>query len=202
MCQANNEWVNILPVVLLGLRTCYKEDIQASTAELLYGKTLRIPGELFDHEEMPNDPQYFVEPFRRMMQQIRPTPTAHHIRNKPFVYKDLYTCSHVFLRDDTVKRPLEHPYSGPHKIIKRISDRVFSIEVNGQIVTVTVDRLKPAYFAQEDIIVPDAGEPFTENTAQGSSAEITHFSNEGVVQSKSKTYSNLLKVKKIVHFQK
>ncbi|KMQ83373.1 gag-pol protein [Lasius niger] len=106
MCHSNPNWVDTLPVVLLGLRSSFKEDIQASTAELLYGKTLRIPGEFFDHEEMPSDLCYFVEPFRKMMQQIRPRPTAHHIRNKTFVYKDLYTCTHVFLRDDSVRRPL------------------------------------------------------------------------------------------------
>jgi len=67
MCQANAEWVDALPIVLIGFRTCYKEDIRASTAELLYGKTLRIPGEFFDHEDMLNDPQPFVESFRRLM---------------------------------------------------------------------------------------------------------------------------------------
>lgn len=150
MCHDNPNWVDVLPVVLLGLRSSFKEDIQASTAELFHGKTFRVPGEFFDHEDMPIDPHYSVEPFRRMMQQIRPKPTSHHIRNKTFVYKDLYTCTHVFLRDDTVKRPLEHPYSGPHRLIKRISDRVFSIDVNGQVTNVSTDRLKPAYFTQDD----------------------------------------------------
>jgi len=43
-------------IMLIGLHTYYKEDIRASTAKFLYGKTLRIPGQFFDHEDMPNDP--------------------------------------------------------------------------------------------------------------------------------------------------
>ncbi|KYQ60032.1 Pro-Pol polyprotein [Trachymyrmex zeteki] len=146
MCQDNTEWTEVLPVVLLSPRSCYKEDIHASTAELFYGRTLRIPSEFFDHEDVPNDPQLFIEPFRKFIQRIRPIPTAHHICNKPFRYKDLHTCTHIFLRDDTVKRPLECPYSRPHRIIERISDRVFTIEVEGRRINVSTERLKPAYF--------------------------------------------------------
>ena len=199
MCQSNSDWVATLPIVLLGLRTCYKEDIRASTAELLYGKTLRIPGEFFDLEDMPNDPHFFVEPFRRMMQQIRPTPTAHHIRNKPFVYKDLYTCTHVFLRDDTVKRPLEHPYSGPHRVVKRITDRVFTIDVDGRITNVTVDRLKPAFLTREDqSVVPDVS---TNLPTQGPAPE--RGSPEDTVRLNLKTYPGAsTKDKKAVSFQK
>jgi len=111
--------------VLIGLNICYKEDIRASTAELLYGETFRIPGEFFEHEDMPNEPQPFVEPFRKLMQRMKPTPAAHHVRNRPFVFKDLHTCTHVFLRYDTAKRPLEQPYTGSHCVLERISDAAF-----------------------------------------------------------------------------
>jgi len=77
ICQANAKWVDALPIVLIGLRTCYKEDIHVSIAKLLYGKTLRIPREFFDHEDMPNDPQPFVEPFPRLMQQVNTRYTSH-----------------------------------------------------------------------------------------------------------------------------
>jgi hypothetical protein len=33
-------------MVLLGIRLSFKEDLQASVAELVYGEPLRIPGEL------------------------------------------------------------------------------------------------------------------------------------------------------------
>lgn len=44
-CHGVQDWVGILPTVLLGLRTCYKEDIKSTAAEMVYETTLRIPGE-------------------------------------------------------------------------------------------------------------------------------------------------------------
>lgn len=40
-------WKNELPVVLLGLRASVKEDLQCSSAELVYGQPLRLPAEFF-----------------------------------------------------------------------------------------------------------------------------------------------------------
>jgi len=71
------------------LKTSYKEDIKASVAELVYGITLRIPGEYFAYEEPSGCPQMFVEKFRKHMRAVGPVSTAHHIKPKPFIYKDL-----------------------------------------------------------------------------------------------------------------
>ena len=46
MCRAQERWAEALPFVLLGMRTSFKEDLQASVAELVYGEALRIPGGL------------------------------------------------------------------------------------------------------------------------------------------------------------
>lgn len=146
MCHNNSEWFDVLPTVLLGLRTSIKEDIGATAAELVYGTTLRIPGEFFICEDMEPEPKMFVEKFREHIRKIRPTPTAHHEKRKVFVHKNLYSCTHVFIRIDRVKKPLERPYEGPYRIVERISDHVFKIDINGLETNVNVERLKPAYF--------------------------------------------------------
>ncbi|KMQ86114.1 retrovirus-like pol polyprotein [Lasius niger] len=46
--QNDRDWTTSLPTVLLGLRTVFKDDLKCSTAELLYGTTLKIPGEFFE----------------------------------------------------------------------------------------------------------------------------------------------------------
>ncbi|XP_054717281.1 protein NYNRIN-like [Uloborus diversus] len=46
--QQSKSWVDALPLVLLGLRSALKEDIGYSSAELLYGSPLRLPGEFVD----------------------------------------------------------------------------------------------------------------------------------------------------------
>jgi hypothetical protein len=37
ICRAQESWTEALPLVLLGMRTAFKEDLHASVAELVYG---------------------------------------------------------------------------------------------------------------------------------------------------------------------
>ncbi|GBN83550.1 hypothetical protein AVEN_153948-1 [Araneus ventricosus] len=39
----STQWSEILPTILLGIRTAVKEDTKASCAELVYGTTLQLP---------------------------------------------------------------------------------------------------------------------------------------------------------------
>lgn len=150
MCHESVPWIEILPTVLLGLRTCLKEDLQASPAELVFGTPLRIPGEFFMSENMESDPLIFLDSFREHIRRVRPTPTAHHTKSRCFILKDLHTCSHVFRRVDSVRKPLDAPYTGPHEVVRRVNDRVFVIRQNGTEVTVSIDSLKPAYVVKQD----------------------------------------------------
>ena len=40
-------WTKALPLILLGIRTSINKDSQCTVAELVYGTTLRLPGEFF-----------------------------------------------------------------------------------------------------------------------------------------------------------
>lgn len=48
-------WVDRLPWVMLGLRSAPKEDLQASSAELVYGQPLRVPGEFIPKVTDPGE---------------------------------------------------------------------------------------------------------------------------------------------------
>ena len=179
MCHDSPDWTKVLPTVLLGLRTHVRLDTKVSPAEFLYGTVLRIPGEFFLQEDFSPDPQIFVEDFRQHMRRVKPVPVAHHYKKRAFVFKDLFSCSHVFLRKDNVKKPLERPYSGPYKVLERTTDKVFSIEVNGRPVSISVERLKPAHLLPGDsddpplVKVPSSSEqadktPTSVNPPQGS----------------------------------
>ncbi|XP_011050435.1 PREDICTED: uncharacterized protein LOC105143680 [Acromyrmex echinatior] len=185
MCHDETQWTDTLPVVLLELRTCLKEDLGASVAELVYGTTFKVPGEFFFSEEMPSGPRIFVEDFRVIMQKLRPRPTSHHIRPKLFFHKDLYNCYHVFFKVEGNKRPLDQPYTGPHKVLERISDKVFAIEVDGKCINATVDRLKSAYILIQD----------SETTL--STASSTNIP----VQGEPKTYPSPATKRKTVNFK-
>ncbi|GFW85424.1 transposon Tf2-11 polyprotein [Trichonephila clavipes] len=47
-CHATERWTEVLPIILLGLRASLKEDILSTPAELVFGTTIRLPGEMFD----------------------------------------------------------------------------------------------------------------------------------------------------------
>lgn len=70
--------------------------------------------------------------------------TAHHDKGRVFIQKDLQNCTHVFLRNDAVRPPLQLPYDGPYKVIKR-GVKVYTIDVKGRPTKVAIDRLKAAF---------------------------------------------------------
>lgn len=47
-CHGKIYWTEVLPAALLGIRAAWKEDMQATTVEVVYGQTLRLPGQLLE----------------------------------------------------------------------------------------------------------------------------------------------------------
>ncbi|GBN57265.1 hypothetical protein AVEN_17345-1 [Araneus ventricosus] len=133
----------ILPIVLLGIRTAVKEDIKASCAELVYGTTLQVPSDMIKTSIIPPNDNIFVDRLRNTMREMNPAATSTHGKTKFYINPSLKTSSPVFLRIDSVKPPLCRPYTGPHKVLKRTEN--FTIELNGRTSTVSIDRVKPAY---------------------------------------------------------
>ena len=141
----STQWIEALPMVLLGLRSSIKEDLGCCTAELVYGTTLRIPGEFFNKVEEIPDPISYVSRLRTIMQQVRYSPPQRHTQRKIHISMDLSKCTHVFVRRDAVRRSLQPPYDGPFKVHQRSPKFFTIIGSTGKHQTVSLDRLKPAY---------------------------------------------------------
>lgn len=148
LCHSTEKWVQHLPTILLGLRSVYKEDLGASPAELVYGTTLRIPGEFFTENKSNKTESETVIELRNAMEKLRPTKTAWHGRQKIFIPNEMQTTTHVFVRNDSVRRSLSHPYDGPFEVIER-SPKYFKIRMRQRGVNISIDRLKPAFTANE-----------------------------------------------------
>ena len=104
-----------------------------------------LPGEFFTaSNDNSVDPTTYVAKLRSTMQTIRATPTRHSPRNHVYVSDALTSASHVFIRHDAVRKPLQPPYDGPYKVLNR-ADKYYTVDINGRHDTVSVDRLKPAY---------------------------------------------------------
>jgi hypothetical protein len=152
-CHTSTQWTEALPLVLLGIRSAWKEDLQSSAAELVYGEPLRLPGQFFTPSDEPVDVTDFTSRLRNHMSKLAPQPTAWHTNRLFYLPKDLQTSSHVFLRQGPARRPLQAAYTGPHRVLRR-RDKAYDIEVSGKEITVTIDRLKPAYVLREEVPAP------------------------------------------------
>lgn len=147
--QDRSDWTTTLPLALLGIRTSLKEDFGHSSAELLYGTTLRLPGEVLSPTPGPPcDIQDYARNLKNAMQRLQPVPPRTS-PSKTFVSQDLDTCTHVFVRVDATKKPLQQPYDGPFTVIKRTRKNV-TIDRHGKSDVVAIDRVKPAYLLQPD----------------------------------------------------
>ena len=139
-------WTKLLPMVLLGIRTALKTDLQCSVAELVYGTTLRLPGEFFVHDmsSTPEDTAALLTHLRAATRGLKATAPRYQPRGNTYISDKLSTCTHVFVRNDAVRKPLQRPYNGPFRVVKR-TDKYFTLDLNGRQDTVSLDRLKPAH---------------------------------------------------------
>ncbi|GFU63849.1 retrovirus-related Pol polyprotein from transposon opus [Trichonephila clavipes] len=117
MTHLPESWLDSLPMVLLGIRSSFKQDLEASSAELVYGTTLKLPGEFFVNTPATTSTTSFLQSLRQHVRSFRPVPVKHHGSNPVFISKDLLQASHVFLRIDRVRKALEPPYAGPFKTV-------------------------------------------------------------------------------------
>ncbi|XP_031789146.1 translation initiation factor IF-2-like [Nasonia vitripennis] len=151
MCCAPTPWPTALPAVLLGLRSTFKEDLQASPAEMCSGRRCDCQRLLRPVIASRSHAPAFVVELRTLMQKLRAVPGSRHAAPQaPFFHPDLRTCKYVFRRVETVRRTLEPPYSGPYKVLERLNDRVYRIEINGQSKAITTASLKPAFTESAD----------------------------------------------------
>ena len=138
-------WTDNLPLVLLGLRSTVKEDLDVSAAHMVYGTSLHLPGQFVDHASTIDPPtSTYVQNLISYMSQLNVTPPKHHDIPPVYVDSNLKTCSHVFLRIDSPKGALKPRYSGPHKVLRR-NDKYFTLALDGKLPNVSIDRLKAAY---------------------------------------------------------
>lgn len=80
-------------------------------------------------------------------------PASHYQRRKTFLFKDLTTCLHVFIKVDSTKRPFQPPYERPFQVLER-NDKVFKVIIKGQPATVSIERVKSAHL--ENTITEEA----------------------------------------------
>lgn len=141
-----------------GFRTVFKEDIGTTVSELVYRTTIKLPGECVEESNPKTNEHEFVQQLRTHFHSIRPVHTSNHSKQSPFVFKDLQTCSHVLVRVDSVRSPLQKPYTGPYMVKKRFTKN-FILDIGGKSKTISIDRLKPAFVYNHEDFSTERGTP-------------------------------------------
>ena len=101
---ASVDWPSHLPWVLLGLPSAPKEDHNVSSAELLYGVSIALPGELVDTAEPPATA--FLKNLRRPPPVGLPTRTLSSAPPSPGPVQRLIVADFVFIRRGAPGQPL------------------------------------------------------------------------------------------------
>ena len=137
-------WLKKLPTVLLGLRS-RPDESGVSSFSAVFGEQPFLPRILIENKERNDltneleklDSYYKIPRTRNRNEQIP---------------SELAKCSHVWLRLDRVKRPLEAPYQGPFEVLNR-NNLNFTIKVKNQSTVVSIERLKPAFIPDQSTII-------------------------------------------------
>lgn len=139
-------WVSELPLVLLALRASLKTDLGASCHDLVFGEPLRLPGQMVAPPTATMPPDEFACLLRQSMSRLRAIPPAYHGTPVDFVPPALASAEFVYVCTDAVTGPLQPPYTGPYRVLHRGS-KSFLLDLRSRADRVSVDRLKPAYWA-------------------------------------------------------
>ena len=124
-------WSEYVPVVLLGRRKAIKDDLGYSPAELVYRVPLSLPGQMLTPTDLTAiDPVLYTNRLRAYFGKLPPMyPREYTI--KSLVPKDIFSWTHVFLRNDAVKDPLIPPYTIPYRVLSR-TVKLFTLDICGK----------------------------------------------------------------------
>lgn len=140
-----SEWSKELPMVMMGLRAALKTDADTSSAELVFGEPLRLPGAALsdDNSTKISDSTLCKKFLTRFKEGLSFASPKRHGTVTSFIPNAMKEADFVFVRNEA-RSSLMPPYTGPHKVVKRYAD-YFTVSFPDGTKDISVDRLKPAF---------------------------------------------------------
>ena len=140
----------------------YEEDSATSASEAVYGSDLTLPGQFLEVQDPPTN--LFYENLKNSMSGFQPVPPRHSTKTAAILPEvipvALSSCPMVFICKDGHVAPLALLYKGPYKVLSH-SLKTFQLQVGKRVEVVSVQRLKPAFTADDEAPVapPCQGRP-------------------------------------------
>jgi len=142
-----SQWLQQLPVVLLGIR-CLPNENGIAPFTAVTGQTLLTPHILTSATNVSTNIE-FVQKLSQCMAEVDFATLARGIVHSSsgdsvYVPANLRAATHVWVRVDRIRRPLEAPYAGPFAV-KKLGDKTVTIvKENGVEETISISRIKAA----------------------------------------------------------
>ena len=150
--RTSQSWSRSLPWVLLGIRNAPKLDTATSSAEVVFGTPLRIPGICFQSEQKSQTAEEQLASARANVAAFTPRVLdLGRFKSSPFIAKSMRTAKFIYVRDDRLgKQSLAPKYTGPFKVLRKDWDNnTFLLDVGKKEDVVSLSRLKPASVPDE-----------------------------------------------------
>ena len=151
-------WLSALPWVLLARRTAFQPELNTSPAEIVYGETITIPGDLPGSDlQSDSDLPSLLERLRTKAARP-PVQTSHHSTPSVYMPENMHTATHNYLLKGK-PTPLGERWDGPFEIIERLGDHCLKVQVASyasgapRFETVNWNNCKVPYFVDEPITV-------------------------------------------------
>ena len=161
------DWDNHLQLVMLAYRSSVHETTKQTPFFMSFGREVRLPVDvMFGGSEIQRTRDEYVDDVRRNMEnayhEVRERTKAVQKRQEDYYNKRV--SGEPFKKDDrvwvhqpctgkTISRKFHQPWSGPYRVIKRISDTVYRVQLIGgrKRKVVHFNRLKPCFDPQKQI---------------------------------------------------
>uniref|UniRef100_A0A0L8GZ92 Uncharacterized protein n=1 Tax=Octopus bimaculoides TaxID=37653 RepID=A0A0L8GZ92_OCTBM len=88
------------------IRTTPKENLNTSSAEMVYGTPLTVPPTFLPNTKSDPDVKRYLAQLRNSVGQLCPIPMSTYGTPRSFVPNDLWTANFVFVRRDKRRKPL------------------------------------------------------------------------------------------------
>ena len=139
---SNMPWTQALPVVVFAHRITPNEN-GISPFQLVTGTNALVPA-CVKSQTNQKFTREFVSKLAQNLQHLQFENYDEKEKRKTtvFVPKEMQTAEYVWMRVDRTKRPLEAPYTGPHKVLQR-TNKVVKLQLNNRESWVSLDRVKP-----------------------------------------------------------
>ena len=118
-----SHWTRNLPLIVLSINNMYMADLKCSSAELVFGQTIWLPGDLCCNSLQPGSRHSsdMILAMQKFANSCQPIDTRT-ISFKPVHLPDaLHPCTLVFIRNDPIKANLTPRYDGPFLVLPELN---------------------------------------------------------------------------------